>query len=249
MDKDSILTTTAVAQILGVATSTVQTWMEHGLIASWKTPGGHRRTKFGAIEHLLRQPACSGDMPPEEEADTRVLPAEFCPQERPHYPVSRNEATRLKSLLSSRLIDTPAEPRFDRLVRLASLVTGSPIALISLLTSTRQWFKARVGIDAQETPREWAFCSYTILEKEPFIVEDAVSDPRFNANPLVQNEPRIRFYAGVRVCAKDGQALGTLCVIDHEPRKLRSSELKALLDLAQIASQEVENPPQVNEQE
>lgn len=245
MDKDSLLTTTAVAQILRVATSTVQTWMENGVIASWKTPGGHRRTRFGAIAHLLQMPPdVAPQLAPEPEAsNSAALPVEFWPRESPPYPVSKNEAGRLKALLTSGLIDTAAEQRFDRIVRLASQVTGSPIALISLLTSTRQWFKARVGLDAQETPREWAFCSYTVLGAVPFIVEDASRDPRFHNNPLVQREPCIRFYAGVPVLGTGGQALGTLCVIDREPRKLRSAELNGLLDLAQIASQELKRTP------
>lgn len=240
MDKDSLLTTTAVAQILGVATSTVQTWMENGVIASWKTPGGHRRTRFDAIEHLVQMPPhLAPQLAPSGEACTAMtLPVEFWPRESPPYPVSKDEASRLKALLACGLIDTAAEQRFDRIVRLASQVTGSPIALISLLTSTRQWFKARVGLDAQETPREWAFCSYTVLGTVPFIVEDASRDRRFHNNPLVQTDPRIRFYAGVPVRA-GGQALGALCVIDREPRKLRSAELNGLLDLAQIASQEL----------
>lgn len=245
MDKDSLLTTTAVAQVLGVATSTVQTWMENGVIASWKTPGGHRRTRFGAIAHLLPIPA---HVAPElslttEAIDSIALPVEFWPRESPPYPVSKDEASRLKALLTSGLIDTATEQRFDRIVRLASQITASPIALISLLTSTRQWFKARVGLEAQETPREWAFCSYTILGAAPFIVEDASRDPRFHNNPLVQREPCIRFYAGVPVRVTGGQALGTLCVIDREPRKLRSAELNGLLDLAQIASQELGRTP------
>nr|WP_260117444.1 GAF domain-containing protein [Pseudoduganella dura] len=230
------------ARILGVATSTVQAWMENGLIVSWKTPGGHRRTRFDEIGHLLQlaplpdeaRYAVAGEM------STSTIPAaEFLAKAHPGYPVSRSEQDRLKALYGSGLVDTAAEQRFDRIVRLASLATGSPIALISLLTSTRQWFKARVGLDAQETPREWAFCSHTVLGTEPFIVEDAASDPRFFTNPLVQNEPRIRFYAGVPVSGKTGHVLGTLCVIDREPRKLRSSELHALLDLAHIASEEL----------
>jgi GAF domain-containing protein len=123
-------------------------------------------------------------------------------------------------------------------VRLAAQVTGSPIALVSLLTSTRQWFKARVGLEAQETPREWAFCSHAILAGESFVVEDAAADPRFRDNPLVQGDPKIRFYAGVPLRDLAGKALGTLCVIDREPRRLRGAELQALIDLADIASEE-----------
>ena len=244
-NEDPILTTTAAARLLGVATSTVQMWMESGAIASWKTPGGHRRTRLSHIERLLEgTPGKRGTVGQAVEAAlSHVSPTEFTPREEPGYPVNKDEATRLVALASSGLIDTPPEARFDRIVRLASLVTGSPIALVSLLTSTRQWFKARVGLEAQETPREWAFCSHAVLSQEPFVVEDAATDPRFRDNPLVQGEPRIRFYAGVPVRDKAGMALGTLCVIDREPRKLRAAELQALLDLADIASEEVQDTP------
>ncbi|GGY55394.1 hypothetical protein GCM10007387_42430 [Pseudoduganella albidiflava] len=239
---DPILTTTAAARLLGVATSTVQMWMESGAIASWKTPGGHRRTRLSAIDRLLeRTPGGSAATVGQavEAALSPVSPAEFQPHQAPGYPVDRGEAARLAALETSRLVDTAAEARFDRIVRLAAQVTGSPIALVSLLTSTRQWFKARVGIEAQETPREWAFCSHAVLAGEPFVVEDAAADPRFRDNPLVQGDPKIRFYAGVPLRDSAGLALGTLCVIDREPRKLRGAELQALIDLADIASEEM----------
>ncbi|QGZ39473.1 excisionase family DNA binding protein [Pseudoduganella flava] len=244
--EDPILTTTAAARLLGVATSTVQMWMESGAIASWKTPGGHRRTRLSHIQRLMeRAPAQPNATIGQavEAAMSPVSPTEFQARAAPDYPVGKDEATRLVALASSGLIDTPQEERFDRIVRLAALVTGSPIALVSLLTSTRQWFKARVGLDAEETPREWAFCSHAVLGDEPFVVEDAAADPRFRDNPLVQGDPRIRFYAGVPVRDADGYALGTLCVIDREPRRLRATELQALLDLAAIASEEVQEPP------
>lgn len=243
--EDPILTTTAAARLLGVATSTVQIWMESGAIASWKTPGGHRRTHLSAIQGLMErlpgQPAATVGQAVEAALSpaSPLLPAEFSPHRAPGYPVGSDEATRLVALSASGLVDTPPEARFDRIVRLAAQVTGSPIALVSLLTSTRQWFKARVGVDAQETPREWAFCSHAVLGSEPFVVEDAAADPRFRDNPLVQGDPKIRFYAGVPLRDRGGLALGTLCVIDREPRKLRSAELQALIDLADIASEEV----------
>jgi excisionase family DNA binding protein len=244
-EEDPILTTTAAARLLGVATSTVQMWMESGAIASWKTPGGHRRTRLSSIEKLLEnapgQPSATVGQAVEAALSpvSPAPPAEFTPRVAPDYPVDRNEAARLAALAASQLIDTPPEARFDRIVRLAAQVTGSPIALVSLLTSTRQWFKARVGLEAQETPREWAFCSHAVLAADVFVVEDAATDPRFRDNPLVQGDPKIRFYAGVPVRDDAGRALGTLCVIDREPRKLRGAELQALVDLADIASEEV----------
>ncbi|TWI64401.1 excisionase family DNA binding protein [Pseudoduganella lurida] len=241
--KDPILTTTAAARMLGVATSTVQMWMENGAIASWKTPGGHRRTRMSSIRSLMdRTPSQNSTVGQAVEAAlSHVSPLEFQPAATPDYPVGREEAARLVALESSRLVDTPPEERFERIVRLASLVTGSPIALVSLLTSSRQWFKAKVGLETEETPRAWAFCSHAVLHDEPFVVEDAAIDPRFRDNPLVQGDPRIRFYAGVPLRDGNGQALGTLCVIDREPRRLRSAELQALVDLAEIASEEVQH--------
>ncbi|GGB93522.1 GAF domain-containing protein [Pseudoduganella buxea] len=239
-EDDPVLTTSAAARLLGVATSTVQQWMESGAIDSWKTPGGHRRTRLSRIARLL-EPA--GAVQAVAAAMSAVTAAEFQATAAPAYPVGRDEATRLVALAASGLIDSPAEARFDRIVRLAAAVTGSPIALISLLTAERQWFKARVGLEAQQTPREWAFCSHAILEHQPFVVEDASADARFAGNPLVQEDPRIRFYAGVPLRDGAGNALGTLCVIDREPRKLRAAELQGLLDLAAIAMEELPAPP------
>ncbi|WP_227470341.1 GAF domain-containing protein [Massilia sp. YMA4] len=245
-DDDPILTTSAAARLLGVATSTVQLWMESGAIESWKTPGGHRRTRLSRIARLMAPAAAPRTATvgqAVEAALSAVSPAEFRPQEAPSYPVADSEATRLVALAASGLVDSPPEARFDRIVRLASAVTGSPIALISLLTAQRQWFKARVGLAAQETPREWAFCSHAIMQDETFVVEDTSADARFRDNPLVQGDPHIRFYAGVPLRDKAGNALGTLCVIDREPRKLRATELQGLLDLAAIAMEELPEPP------
>ena len=237
-EEDPILTTSEAARMLGVATSTVQLWMESGAIESWKTPGGHRRTRQSHIRALMTK--VSGQAAGE---DRRVLPTptdpEYLPAPDAGYPVADDEAQRLAALAASRLVDTPGEDRFDRIVRLASMVTDSPIALISLLTARRQWFKARVGLAMQQTPREWAFCSHAILNDAPFVVEDATADARFSGNPLVLADPHIRFYAGVPLRDRSGMAIGTLCVIDREPRKLRAAELQALVDLAAIAADEM----------
>ena len=233
-EDDPILTTSEVARLLGVATSTVQIWMESGAIQSWKTPGGHRRTRLSLIQALMHG-GDAGDHSPNPSNDP-----EYQPAVDPLYPVPGNERARLAALAATGLVDSASEPRFDRLARLASMVTGSPIALISLLTSTRQWFKARVGLPVAETPRDWAFCSHAILQNDLFVVEDALSDERFRDNPLVQQDPHIRFYAGVPLRDKSGQPLGTLCVIDREPRRLRAAEVQGLLDLAEIASSEIQ---------
>lgn len=234
-EDDPILTTSEVARLLGVATSTVQIWMESGAIESWKTPGGHRRTRLSLVQGLMHGDETRNT--PDPSTDT-----EYQPASAPNYPVLATERTRLAALASSGLVDSDEEARFDRVVRLASMVTGSPIALISLLTSTRQWFKARVGLPVRDTPRDWAFCSHAIMQNELFVVEDALEDERFRSNPLVQQEPHIRFYAGVPLRDKSGQPLGTLCVIDREPRRLRASEVQGLLDLADIAASEIQSP-------
>jgi len=238
-DEDPILTTSAAARMLGVATSTVQLWMESGAIESWKTPGGHRRTRESLIRALMNK--VSGQ---EAFASGRRVPLDPNDPDYSHesgaaFPVVADENARLAALAATGLVDSPEEERFDRIVRLASMATDSPIALISLLTARRQWFKARVGLGPQQTPREWAFCSHAILQDKPFVVEDATTDERFSGNPLVLADPHIRFYAGVPLRDSGGNAMGTLCVIDREPRKLRASELQALLDLAAIATAEI----------
>lgn len=237
-DEDPILTTSAAARMLGVATSTVQLWMESGAIPSWKTPGGHRRTRQSTIQAMLdRAGPLSGSLSGETLVEAPTDP-EFLLQGNESFPTIADEPRRLAALAASRLVDSPQEERFNRIVRLAATVTASPIALVSLLTARRQWFKARVGLGPQETPREWAFCSHAILQDAPFMVEDAATDERFCENPLVLAEPHIRFYAGVPLRDRSGLPMGTLCVIDREPRRLRSAELQALCDLADIASSE-----------
>lgn len=131
----------------------------------------------------------------------------------------RDEALRLAALDRLALLDSEPEIAFDDIARLASLLCDVPIALISLVDRERQWFKARVGLDAAQTHRDFAFCAHAILQPdEMMIVEDATADPRFSTNPLVTDGPKIRFYAGVPLRSADGHALGTLCVIGREPR-------------------------------
>jgi len=146
------------------------------------------------------------------------------------------EAARLASLHALNVLDTPPEAEFDALVAEAAQVCGTPIALISLIDSHRQWFKAKVGLEAQETARVDAFCAHTILEPgQTLMVEDAARDLRFSNNPLVRGDPKIRFYAGVPLGDANGQALGTLCVIDRQPRSLNPAQHAQLLALARRA--------------
>lgn len=232
---DEILTTRATAELLGVAVSTAQQWVESGTLKSWKTPGGHRRIPRSEVMKLLESRAVG------MAHRDRPLPTstEFLPKTAPTYPVPHDEENRLLAVDALALVDTCAADVFDRITWLAAQVTSTPMALITLLTARRQWFQSKVGIDVTETPREWAFCSHAILDDQTFVVEDAQLDPRFADNPLVQGEPKIRFYAGVPLINIDGYHLGTLCVLDREPRKLRKNEIRALEELAAIASEEL----------
>lgn len=149
----------------------------------------------------------------------------------PEAPIPNNEKERLRILLSQNLLDTPAEEMFNELVELAATFTDMPIALISLVDTERQWFKAKRGIDLEQTPRTEAFCAYTILSSDPLIVNDAQQDPRFSDNPLVTDKDGIRFYAGIPL-ELEGTRLGSLCVIDRQPRTLETFQIKALKLLA-----------------
>lgn len=143
-----------------------------------------------------------------------------------------NEIQRLEALKSYDILDSQSEQAFDDLTAIASLVCGAPISLISLLDDRRQWFKSKVGLETSETPREQAFCGYTILGNELFVIPDATQDIRTSSNPLVVGEPQIRFYAGAPLITSDGFALGSLCVIDRTPRSLDSQQLDILTRLS-----------------
>lgn len=150
------------------------------------------------------------------------------------------ESARQATLDSLQLLDTAPEPVFDRITRLAARLLDVPVALFSLIDRDRQWFKSRIGLEAAETPREQAFCSHTILESAPLVVEDAAHDARFADNPLVTGYPNIRFYAGAPVRTSAGHAIGTLCAIDSKPRVLSQEDVQTLQDLADIMSKEVQ---------
>ncbi len=143
-------------------------------------------------------------------------------------PLPPNETERLAALRRYHVLDTPPEPAFDDLTRLAAQICGTPISLITLLDEHRQWFKSRIGTTLTETPRDDSFCSHTILQPGILIVEDAIRDERFADNPLVKSEPKIRFYAGMPLVTPDGQSLGTLCVLDSKPRQLPEPQAAAL---------------------
>lgn len=150
-----------------------------------------------------------------------------------------DETARLAALHELRILDTPAEERFDRITRIARDLFGTPITLVSLVDADRQWFKSRVGLDASATPRTVSFCGHAILSDRVFVVEDAAADPRFADNPLVTGPPHIRFYAGAPLRSTLGHRLGTLCLIDSAPRRFAEDDARRLADLAAWAESEL----------
>lgn len=155
-------------------------------------------------------------------------------------PIPRNEARRLQVLWQYEVLDSVPEAVFDDLTELAAHICEAPIALISLVDEKRQWFKSKFGTNLSETPRDLSFCAHAILQSGLFIVADATKDPRFAHNPLVVSGPKIRFYAGAPLITPDGQALGTLCVLDKKPRTLSAHQKKALRLLARHVMTQLE---------
>ncbi len=155
-----------------------------------------------------------------------------------------DEAGRLATVRRYAILDTPEEPAFDRIAVLARQILQVPTAVVSVIDESRQWFKARVGLRVWETPRDWSFCDHAIRERSGtvFVVPDASQDPRFAANPLVTGPPRIRFYAGAPIRARDGHGLGAVAVISPQPRPegLSQAQRTTLRALAEVAADELE---------
>jgi GAF domain-containing protein len=148
------------------------------------------------------------------------------------------EAARLEALRQYQILDTPSEQAYDDFTLLASFICEVPIALITLVDAERQWFKSKVGLEVSETARNISFCGYTILSNKTLVVNDALCDQRFVNNPLVTSDPSIRFYAGAPLISPEGHALGSLCVIDRQPRALSELQKTALESLArQVVAQ------------
>lgn len=163
-----------------------------------------------------------------------------------------NEAARQSALDTLGILDTLPEERYDRITRLAKNLFEVPIALLSLVDNERQWFKSAQGLDASETSRDISFCGHAILDDEPFIIGNAIEDERFIDNPLVLNDPSIRFYAGHPIKTVNGSNIGTLCIIDSKPKTMTDDDIRLLNDLAFLIQQEIQNielTRQVNDKE
>ncbi len=155
-------------------------------------------------------------------------------------PLPQDEEARLVAVRSLRILDTPAEERFDRVTRVAKRVFGVPISMVSLVDQERQWFKSRQGITAAETPRDLSFCAHAILSDETLVVTDAREDERFFDHPWVGGPPYIRFYAAHPLKSPDGHRLGALAIADVSPREMAPGDLQALRDLASFVQDELQ---------
>lgn len=163
--------------------------------------------------------------------------------QEPNLPI--DETQRLVSLHSLRILDTVEEERYDRITRMAKRLFGVDICLVSLVDSNRQWFKSKAGLDACETPRDVSFCGHAILNDDLFVINDATRDERFADNPLVTGPPNVVFYAGCPIKGPGDYRIGTLCLIDHEPRNLSPDERETLHDLAGMVEDEIKATSQV----
>ena len=130
-------------------------------------------------------------------------------------PKQEEEEKRLKALAEYRILGTKPESCYDDITKIAASTCDVPISLMTLVDRNKQWFKSKVGLEIQETPRDWSFCTHAIKENSPLIIKDAFQDERFINNPLVTNDPKIRFYAGFPLRNRDGNKLGTLCAVSY----------------------------------
>lgn len=154
-------------------------------------------------------------------------------------PTPLNEQARLARVRGLGILDTPPEERFDRITRLATRLLSTPVALLSFVDQDRLWFKSRQNWEYTEASREASFCAHAIVHDDVLVVRDATADARFEDNPLVTEDPNIRFYAGCAIKSSDGHHLGTLCVIDREPRELSDDDKLLLCDLTRMVELEL----------
>ncbi|MBV9127904.1 MAG: SpoIIE family protein phosphatase [Verrucomicrobia bacterium] len=154
-------------------------------------------------------------------------------------PTLAEEDARVEALHALRLLDTPPEERFDAVTRLATAIFQTPIAMVSMVDATRQWFKSRVGLKICETSRDISFCTHALLGDEALVIPDAHADPRFADNPLVTSDPYIRFYAGHPLRGPDGHKVGTLCIADQVQREFSEAQRQLLRELAGMVEREL----------
>lgn len=179
----------------------------------------------------------------------KSVPIQWARTTRFKVPIPKDEPDRLIDLHQFAILDTLPEAEFDHIALLASQICQTPIAVISLVDSDRQWFKSKVGLSFSETSRDVAFCAHAIMQHDLFIVSDASKDKRFVDNPLVCAEPKLRFYAGAPLISADDHALGTLCVMDKVPRELSDGQKEALRTLSQAVMRQLESRRRIRELE
>ena len=154
-------------------------------------------------------------------------------------PIPDNEKERLLSLYALKILDTPAEERFDLFTRIATKVFDVPISTLTLIDANREWFKSCQGLEKHEGARAISFCGHALVEDEILVIEDTKEDKRFANNPLVTGAPYIRFYAGVPIMSADTQRVGVFCIKDVKPRKFSKEDRQALKELATLVEHEV----------
>ncbi|MBW4609265.1 MAG: PAS domain S-box protein [Hassallia sp. WJT32-NPBG1] len=152
----------------------------------------------------------------------------------------KNEARRLDALRQYQILDTPPEEVFDDLAFLAAQICGTAIALINLIDNKRHWFKAKVGLDVQQMPRDIGFCPFCIEKGDALVIPDTLADERYASDPVVTSEPYVRFYAGVPLITPSGEAIGTVCIVDQKPREINHEQLEALKALSRVIIKELE---------
>src|SRR5690349_17173725 len=222
------------------------------------TPAGSTTGRRGCARNTTRtttEPSRSTPTATTSRPSATARPDRFLAKRAPRYfgvifleclqevtvmptPLPSNEADRLAALYELHVLDTAPESDFDDIVKLAATVCSVPMSLVSLIDIDRQWFKAKIGTDLTETPRDMSFCGHAILGRDVLVVPDTHADPRFADNPTVGQHGGVRFYAGAPLITSDGFALGTLCVLDARPRTLDNEQVQALRALArQVTSQ------------
>jgi len=161
------------------------------------------------------------------------------PEEAMQPKIPLQEADRMAAVRETALLDTPPEERFDRITRRAQEKFGVPVSYVALVDDDRQWFKSKQGLEADETPRDIAFCAHAINEENPLVIPDSSLDPRFSENPLATGQENVRFYAGVPLRSPQGQAVGTFCIVDHQPRELSPEDLASLKEMGREIEAEI----------